>query len=406
MPPFAFDRPITQTDYANLSRQPNLVYLDSAASSLKPDVVIDKVDNYCRNIGVNVHRGVYNLSYQATDLYETARTNVSKFINAKFNEIVFTRGCSSALNLVCSSYGEVNIRENDEIIVSELEHHSNLIPWQKLCERKNAKLVYIPLTKEGNITVDNFEKVLTKKTKIVALNHVSNVMGYETPIKEIIKLTHEVNGVVVVDGAQATPHMDVDVKDLNCDFYAFSGHKMCAPTGIGVLYGKFNLLQGMEPIEFGGDMADIVTTTTTTYKDAPYKFEAGTPLISGAIGLGEACLYLKNIGLNNIKEIEVKLANLALKKLKDVKGVTIYNNNSNSGIITFNIDGVHPHDAASVFDKNNVCLRAGHHCAQPITTFLKQLSTLRASFYFYNDEKDVDVFVESVKEVVEFFGKF
>lgn len=393
-------------DFKLFNDNPNLVYLDSAASSLKPDIVIDKVDNYCRNIGVNVHRGVYNLSYLATDLYEQARTNVSKFINCKFKEVVFTRGCSSAINLVASSYGEANISSGDEIIVSELEHHSNLIPWQKLCERKNAKLIYVTLTEEGMITVDNFKKVLTSKTKIVALNHVSNVMGYQTPIKEIIELAHSVEAVVVVDGAQATPHMDVDVKDLDCDFYAFSGHKMCAPTGIGVLYGKFKLLQNMEPIEFGGDMADVVTTTTTTYKDAPYKFEAGTPLISGAIGLGEACVYLKNIGLENIKQNEVKLAQLCLDKLKDVEGITIYNQNSNSGVITFNIDGVHPHDAASVFDKNNVCVRAGHHCAQPITTFLKQLSTLRASFYLYNDETDVDVFVESVKEIIEFFGKF
>ncbi len=395
-----------KNDFKLLRDNPNLVYLDSAASSLKPDVVVDKVDNYYRNIGVNVHRGVYNLSYNATDLYEAARKNVSNFINCKFNEVVFTRGCSSALNLVASSYGESNVRENDEIIVSELEHHSNLIPWQKLCERKKAKLVYVPLTKDGRITIDNFKSVLNDNTKIVALNHISNVMGYETPIKEIIELSHEVNSVVVIDGAQATPHIDVDVNQLNCDFYAFSGHKMCGPTGIGVLYGKYKLLQNMEPIEFGGDMADIVTTTNTTYKDAPYKFEAGTPLISGAIGLGEACLYLKDIGLDNIKKHEINLTNLCLKKLNKINGVTVYNNNSNSGIITFNIDNVHPHDAASVFDKNNVCLRAGHHCAQPITTFLKQISTLRISFYFYNNEKDIDVFINSVKEVVDFFGKF
>ncbi|MFI3252482.1 MAG: SufS family cysteine desulfurase [bacterium] len=395
-----------KNDFTLFKENPKLVYLDSAASSLKPDVVIDKVENYNRSIGVNVHRGVYNLSYQATDLYERARTNVSKFINSKFNEIVFTRGCSSALNLVASSYGEANIKENDEIIVSELEHHSNLIPWQKLCERKNAKLIYVPLTQEGKITVDNFKSVLTDNTKIVALNHVSNVMGYETPVKEIITLSHEKNAIVVIDGAQATPHMNVDVKELDCDFYAFSGHKMCAPTGIGVLYGKYKLLQGMDPIEFGGDMADVVTTTTTTYKDAPYKFEAGTPIIAGAIGLGEACVYLKNIGLDKIKEHEIKLATLCLKELENVEGVSVYNKNSNSGIITFNVDNVHPHDAASVFDKNNVCLRAGHHCAQPITTFLKQLSTLRISFYFYNTEEDVKVFIDSVKEVVEFFGKF
>lgn len=392
-------------DFPVFNKYPNLSYLDSAASSLKPKCVIDAIDEYYNNNGVNVHRGVYGLSYEATDSYEQARVEIANFINAKDNEIVFTRGCSSSLNLVALSYGMDNVFEGDEIIVSQLEHHSNLIPWQKVCQKKKAKLVYVELTDEGRITVDNFKKVINHKTKIVALNHVSNVMGYVSPIEEIIKIAHSFDAIVVVDGAQAVPHMTVDVKKLDCDFYAFSGHKMCGPTGVGVLYGKYELLDKMEPIEFGGDMADIVTLDSVTYKCVPYKFEAGTPLISEVIGLAEACRYLKNIGLEFIKNHEYKLKKYALELLKDVE-LDIYNLSCETGILTFNLKDVHPHDAASVFDNNNVCIRAGHHCAQPITAYLGQISTIRASFYLYNDEEDVEKFVNSVKEAIAFFGKF
>lgn len=393
-------------DFPVFSYHPDLAYLDSAASSLKCQKVIDKLDLYYKHLGVNVHRGVYGLSYEATDLYEQSRNIVADFINAEFEEIVFTRGCSSALNLVALSYGMDFIKAGDEVIVSELEHHSNLLPWMNVCKKTGATLKYIPLTSEGRITVENFKSVLTEKTKLVAINHVSNVMGYISPLKEIISLAHAVNAVVVCDGAQAVPHMKVDVKALDCDFYAFSGHKMCGPTGIGVLYGKKSLLDKMNPIEFGGDMADEVELTNATYKDTPYKFETGTPIIAEAIALGDACQYLDSVGFDNIIKIEHEVREYAYNKLKEIEEVEIFNPTCETGILTFNVRGVHPHDVASVFDKNNVCIRAGHHCAQPITKFLGQISTIRASFYFYNDYNDVDKFIESVKEAVSFFGQF
>lgn len=393
-------------DFPVFTYHPDLAYLDSAASSLKCKKVIDKIDLYYNHLGVNVHRGVYGLSYQATDMYEEARAKIARFLNCDFEEVVFTRGCSSALNLVALSYGMDFLKAGDEVIVSELEHHSNLLPWMNVCKKVGATLKYIPLTEEGRITIENFKKVLSKKTKLVAINHVSNVMGYISPLNEVINLAHQVGAVVVCDGAQAAPHMSVDVKKLDCDFYAFSGHKMCGPTGIGVLYGKKSLLKQMNPIEFGGDMADEVDLENATYKDAPYKFETGTPIIAEAIALGDACDYLMSIGFDEISRIEQDVKEYALNKLKDIPGINIYNPTCETGIITFNVEGVHPHDAASVFDKNGVCIRAGHHCAQPITHFLGQISTIRASFYFYNDYEDADKFIESVKEAVDFFGQF
>lgn len=393
-------------DFPVYNSYPDLVYLDNAASSLKCKRVIDKLDNYYNNIGVNVHRGVYSLSYEATDMYEGAREVIAEFLNASFEEIVFTRGCSASLNLVAASYGMDFINEGDEVIVTELEHHSNLIPWMNVCKKKGAILKYIPLNEEGRITVSAFKSVISNKTKLVAINHVSNVMGYISPVKEIVKIAHEYGAVVCVDGAQAVPHMSVDVKELDCDFYAFSGHKMCGPTGIGVLYGKKKLLDKMNPIEFGGDMADEVFLDYATYKDTPYKFETGTPIIAEAIALADACLYLKEVGFDYIAKKEHELKEYALNQIKDIKEIEIYNLSCETGIITFNVVDVHPHDAASVFDKNNVCIRAGHHCAQPITHFLNQVATIRASFYFYNDYKDADKFVEAVKETVEFFGQF
>ncbi len=384
----------------------DLVYLDSGASSLTPKRVSDIVSDYYNRNGTNVHRGVYKLSYEATEQYDNSRNVIANFLNASFEEIVFTRGASDALNLVASSYGLDNISEGDEIITSELEHHSSVLPWQVVAKRKGAKLIYLPLNDEGRITVDNFKKVLSDKTRVVALTYTSNVMGYITPIKEIIKLAHEVGAVVSVDAAQAVPHLKVDVRELDCDFLSFSGHKMFGPTGVGVLYGKKKLLNKMEPIQFGGDMNDNVELDGATWKDAPYKFETGTPMIAQVIGLAEAVKFIEEIGYEDIQAHEEKLTKYAMEQLLKIDGIKIHNKNTDTGIVTFNVKDVHPHDAASVFDKNNVCLRAGHHCAQLITKWLGELSTLRVSFYIYNDEKDVDVFIESVKESVDFFGSF
>ena len=386
--------------------EPNLAYLDNAAMALKPDRVIKAVDDYYLNYGVNVHRGVYRLSFMATDKYEKARTTIANFIGAKFEEVVFTRGASSALNLVALSYGMNNIKAGDEVITTELEHHSSHMPWFNICKLKGATLKYVPLNDEGRVTVENFKKVLSSKTKVVAINYVSNVMGYITPIREIIKLAHEVGAVVSLDGAQAVPHMKVDVKELDCDFLSFSGHKMCGPTGIGVLYGKYELLEKMDPIEFGGDMADTVKTDSQTYKLPPYKFETGTPNVAGAIGLAEACRYIESIGFDFIVKREKELRDKAIAKLSEIEDVVIYNKTAETGIISFNINGVHPHDAASVFDNNNVCIRAGHHCAQLITSWLNTIGTVRASFYFYNRDEDVDLFINAVKDAKDFFGKF
>lgn len=383
-----------------------LVYLDSAAMALKPQCVIDAVDNYCSKYGVNVHRGVYGLSYEATELYENARKTIAKFINANEDEVVFTRGTTASLNLVASSYGMEFIKEGDEVITTELEHHSSHMPWFNVCKKKNATLKYVPLDNEGRITVEAFKKTITKNTKVVAITYVSNVMGYITPIKEIIKIAHEYGAVVILDGAQAVPHMAIDVKELDCDFLAFSGHKICGPTGIGVLYGKHHLLDMMPPIEFGGDMADEVSKDDQTYKAVPYKFEAGTPIIAGAIGLAEACRYLSSIGMDNVIAHEKHLRDLAIKKISKIDGITVYNKTAETGVIAFNIDGVHPHDAASVFDNNKVCIRAGHHCAQLITKWLGVFGTIRASFYIYNDEEDVEKFVQAIVEARDFFTKF
>lgn len=384
---------------------PNLVYLDSGATALKPKCVLDKMNEYYCQYGVNIHRGVYTLSYKATDEYDKAREIIAKFINADFKEIVFTKNVSESLNKVCLML-EHNLQENDEVISSELEHHSSVLPWMKASERTKAKLKYIPLNEEGRITVDNFKKVLTKKTKIVALTLVSNVMGYLTPIEEIIKLAHEVGAIVIVDAAQALQHFPVDVKKMDCDFLAFSGHKIMGPTGIGVLYGKKNILKQLQPIDFGGDMNEEVDLYNVEIKDIPYRFETGTPPIAEAIGLGKAIEFIQAIGLDNIHQYETKIHHYALNKLANINGVTIYNKTSDVGIISFNIDGVHPHDAASFFDEEMICLRAGHHCAQLITKWLKCVGTLRASFYIYNTYEDVDRFVDVVKKTVEFFKQF
>lgn len=392
------DFPIYQT-------QPNLIFFDTAASSLKVKHVIEKVDHYYQALGVNVHRGAYDLAYEATALYENARKNVARFIHAKEEEIIFTKGTTSALNLVAHAYTKI-LKPGDEVITSELEHHSSLLPWMIATKKIGAKLIYIPLSKEGRITVDGFKKVLSDRTKIVAITHVSNVMGYLTPIEEITKLAHEKDAIVILDAAQSAPHMKLDVDQLGVDFLAFSGHKMFGPSGVGVLFGKEKLLNSLEPMEYGGEMADQVTKDSVTFKDAPLRFEAGTPVISGAIGLSAAIDYIESVGFDQIHNHTHEIHQYLLSKLKAVEGVTIYNKTADNPIIAFNIDGIHPHDIATMLDSSKVSVRAGHHCAQLVSQFLGVQSTLRASIHIYNDIHDCDVFIQSVIAARDFFRQF
>lgn len=392
-------------DFPIFKSNPGLVYLDSGATSLKPQCVLEKMNEYYSSYGVNIHRGVYKLSYQATEEYDKSRQIIASFLNCDFNEVVYSRNVSQALNQICLMLKD-KLQEDDEVISSELEHHSSVLPWMKACENAKAHLKYIPLNDEGRITIDNFKKVLSKKTKFVAITLVSNVMGYLTPIKEIIEEAHKVGAIVIVDAAQAVQHFKIDVKEMDCDFLAFSGHKICGPTGIGAFFGKKTILKTLMPVEYGGDMNEDVSLYNVEIKDIPFRFETGTPPIAEAIGLGKAIEYISSIGLDNIHSHEKALLNYALKKMNEIDGVTVYNKTSDVGIISFNIDGVHPHDAASFFDEKDICLRAGHHCAQLITKWLKCNGTLRASFYVYNTFEDVDKFLEVVKKTVEFFKQF
>ncbi|MCU4930766.1 cysteine desulfurase SufS [Bacillus cereus] len=381
-----------------------LVYFDSAATSQKPIQVIETLERYYKEYNSNVHRGVHTLGTKATDAYEGAREKVRKFINAKsMEEIIFTRGTTTALNTVAASYGLENVKEGDEIVISYMEHHSNIIPWQQVAKKTGATLKYLPLQPDGTISIEDARQTITPNTKIVSIMYVSNVLGTINPVKEIGAIAHENGAIMVVDGAQSTPHMKVDVQDLNCDFYALSAHKMCGPTGIGVLYGKKELLNNMEPIEFGGEMIDFVDLQESTWKELPWKFEAGTPIIGNAIGLGAAIDFLEEIGLDNIEKHEHELAQYALERLSEVDGVTIYGPKHRAGLVTFNIKDVHPHDVATVLDVEGIAVRAGHHCAQPLMKWLKASSTARASFYLYNTKEEIDTFVESLIKTKEYF---
>lgn len=381
-----------------------LVYFDSAATSQKPIQVIETLERYYKEYNSNVHRGVHTLGTKATDAYEGAREKVRKFINAKsMEEIIFTRGTTTALNTVAASYGLENVKEGDEIVISYMEHHSNIIPWQQVAKKTGATLKYLPLQPDGTISLEDVCQTVTPNTKIVSIMQVSNVLGTINPVKEIGAIAHENGAIMVVDGAQSTPHMKVDVQDLNCDFYALSAHKMCGPTGIGVLYGKKELLNNMEPIEFGGEMIDFVDLQESTWKELPWKFEAGTPIIGNAIGLGAAIDFLEEIGLDNIEKHEHELAQYALERLSEVDGVTIYGPKHRAGLVTFNIEDVHPHDVATVLDVEGIAVRAGHHCAQPLMKWLKASSTARASFYLYNTKEEIDTFVESLIKTKEYF---
>ncbi|MBT2657439.1 cysteine desulfurase [Bacillus sp. ISL-18] len=385
-----------------------LVYLDSSATSQKPLQVIETIEKYYREINSNVHRGVHTLGTRATDAYEGAREKVRKFINAKsIQEVIFTRGTTTSLNTVASSYAAANLKEGDEIVITYMEHHSNIIPWQQVAKRTGAVLKYIPLQEDGTLSLEDVRATITANTKIVSVMQVSNVLGVINPVKEIAQIAHENGAIMVVDGAQSAPHMKIDVQDLDCDFLAFSGHKMCGPTGIGVLYGKKHLLESMEPIEFGGEMIDFVHLQESTWKELPWKFEGGTPIIAGAIGLGAAIDFLNEVGLDNIAEHEHKLAAYALEKMSAVEGMTIYgplDAAKRAGLITFNIKDVHPHDVATVLDAEGIAVRAGHHCAQPLMRWLNASATARASFYLYNTEEDIDKLVEGLVKTKEYFS--
>ncbi|GKV66640.1 MULTISPECIES: cysteine desulfurase [Sporosarcina] len=384
-----------------------LVYLDSAATSQKPVQVIEALDNYYRWNNSNVHRGVHTLGNKATDGYEGAREKVRKFINAKSTEeIIFMRGTTTALNTVAESYGHANVSEGDEIVITHMEHHSNIIPWQQLAKETGAVLKYIDLEEDGTLSLDKVRETITDRTKIVSIMYVSNVLGTMNPIEEITEIAHQHGAIMCVDAAQAAPHMRIDVQKLNCDFLAFSGHKMCGPTGIGVLYGKKELLNNMEPIEFGGEMIDFVGLYESTWKELPWKFEGGTPIIAGAIGLGAAIDYLEEIGLDAIERHEHDLAGYAMDKMSEINGLTIYgprDPEKRAGLVTFNLDDVHPHDVATVLDMNGIAVRAGHHCAQPLMKWLACSATARASFYLYNTTEDVDRLVEGLRSAKEYF---
>lgn len=387
-----------------------LVYLDNAATSQIPKFVEEKVRDFNEKERANVHRGVHALGLRATNQYESSRQKVANFIGANnAKEVIFTSGCTDSLNLVAASFGEQNIQAGDEILVSIMEHHSNLLPWQQLAKRKQAKLNFIEINSDGLLDIENLKSKISSKTKIVALTHVSNVLGTINPIKELTDLAHEKGAIVVVDGAQAVGHFPIDVAELNVDFYAFSGHKMFAPTGIGVLYGKKDLLDKMPPYRLGGEMIANVTREGATWAEVPYKFEAGTPNIAGAIGLGAAIDYLQSLDFELIQKHEQELTSYALEKLKNVLGLTIYGpqkSNGRIGVISFNLKNIHPHDLATALDLDGIEVRAGHHCAQPLMASLNTEATVRASLSIYNTKDDIDKLVSSLHEAKEFFSEF
>jgi len=383
-----------------------LAYLDNAASSQMPKQVIDRLVRYQTSEHANIHRAVHTLSERATAEYEGGRRKIQRFINAKEErEVIFTRGTTDSVNLVMHGYGRAFLGDGDEIIVSQLEHHSNIVPWQMLCEEKGARLRVIPCNDAGELLLDDYAKLFNANTRFVAITHVSNALGTINPVKDMIATAHRHGVPVLVDGAQAVPHMKVDVQDLDCDFYAFSGHKMCGPTGIGVLYGKAQLLAKMKPFEGGGDMILSVTFEKTTYNAIPYKFEAGTPPIAAAIGLGATVDYLENVGLDGIAAHEHELLTYATAALIQLKGVRIVGTARNkAGVLSFTLQGVHPHDVGTILNEDGVAVRTGHHCAQPVMQRFGVPATVRASFYLYNTFAEVDALVAGIRRVQKIFG--
>lgn len=384
-----------------------LIYLDNAATTQKPTQVLDRLMAYYTTENANVHRGVHTLAERATAAYEDAREAVRAFIHASSTEeVVFTRGTTTSLNWIAHSYAPF-IEAGDEILVTPMEHHSNLVPWQELAKRTGAYLRFIPLTKTGQLDMDQARQLINERTRVVSVAHVSNVLGVVNPVKTLATLAHEVGAIMVVDGAQAAPHMSIDVQALDVDFYAFSGHKMCAPTGIGVLYGKKKWLHTLEPVEFGGEMIDIVQDTCSTWAALPHKWEAGTPNISGAIGLHAAIDYLNEIGMKQIQDHQADLMRYALEHMLALDGITIYgphHEKEHTSLISFNVDGVHPHDLATALDLQGIAIRAGHHCTQPLMRDLGVAATARASFYIYNTKEDIDALIRGILAAKEFFS--
>lgn len=398
-----------RADFPILHQEVNdypLVYLDNAASSQKPLQVIDKISEYYHHDNANIHRGVHKLSQRATDAHELARSKVRQFVNAKSDkEIIFTRGATEAVNLVAQSYLRPMLQSGDEILISHLEHHANIVPWQILCEQTGAKLKVIPMTQAGELDLTDFDAMLTSKTKLLAVGQVSNALGTINPVKMMTAKAHAKGIAVLIDGAQAVPHMQVDVQELDCDFYVFSGHKMFAPTGIGALYGREELLNAMPPYQGGGDMILSVSFDKTIYNELPYKFEAGTPHIAGAIGMGAAIDYMWAIGIDNIAAQEHHLLELATAKINALSGVEIIGTaKEKASVISFMIDGVHPHDVGTIFDQRGVAIRTGHHCAQPVMEFYDIPATARASFAFYNNDEDVDALIKAIIKTQELFA--
>jgi cysteine desulfurase / selenocysteine lyase len=383
-----------------------LVYLDNAATSQKPEVVIDAIANYYRHDNANIHRGVHLLSQRATDEYEAARSTVQHFLNAReAREIVFVRGTTEAINLVAQTYGRTHVGPGDEVLITAMEHHSNIVPWQILCQDKGAHLRVALIDYTGELKVDDFEQLLSPSTRLVAVAHVSNALGTINPIKDIIRLAHARNIPVLVDGAQAVPHLAVDVQDLDCDFYAFSGHKIYGPTGIGALYGKASLLESLPPYQGGGDMISSVTFERTIYNKIPHKFEAGTPDISGVIGLGAAIAYINSIGFSAIAEHESELLSYAVRTIGGIPGVKLIGTaKAKAGVLSFVLDNIHPHDIGTILDHEGIAVRTGHHCAQPVMDFFCIPATARASFALYNTTEEIDALAAGIEKVKEFLS--
>ena len=393
-------------DFPIFANNPGLVFLDNASTTQKPQSVIDTLNHYYENYNSNIHRGIYQIAEKATAAYEETRKKAAHFIGAEeTRSIVFTKGTTEGINLVANSWGYSNLNAGDEVLITEMEHHSNIIPWQLICERKGAKLKYIPINSDGTLNLSEPEKYFTAKTKIVCVIHQSNVFGTVNPIGDIVKMAHDCGALVLVDGAQSAPHHQVNVKELDCDFFAFSGHKMLGPTGVGVLYGKPKLLEEMDPFLGGGEMIRTVSMEKSTWAEIPWKFEAGTPNIAQVIGLGAAIDYLNDLGMDTVSAIEQELHNYARMKLKEIPSLTIYGDRENKGaVISFNIEGIHPHDLAHILDTKGIAIRAGHHCAQPIMKKLNVTATNRASFNVYNTIEEIDRLVEGIQKAVTMFS--